>query len=108
MTHRAPAFATTASQLKALEDQQIPSTEGFTKLVKLRPRIAEAEKRQLEQALKIAELRRRSGLLTLRRNQIHKVGQARCWKEWTARYQAAELTVKRAEFKIKQQEEEQG
>ncbi|KAF3033644.1 hypothetical protein E8E12_005151 [Didymella heteroderae] len=59
---RATSISTVASQLTSLHDSSIPSTDGFVKLAALRPRIAEAERRQLEQALKIAELRRRSGM----------------------------------------------
>jgi hypothetical protein len=52
VVERATGFATVASQLKALDDQQIPATDGFVKLAMLQPRIAEVEKRHLEQALK--------------------------------------------------------
>lgn len=76
------------------------------KIVKLRPRIAEAEARHLEQALKISELRKRSGLLNSRVKHIHLAGQGRVWMEWAKRYEKAEQTVKRTEFKIKQEEEE--
>ncbi|KAJ4342159.1 hypothetical protein N0V95_007006 [Ascochyta clinopodiicola] len=79
VVERATSFATTASQLKALEDQQIPTTDGFVKLAKLRPRIAEAEQRHLQQALKIAELRRRSGLLVQRDKQVHWVAAGKSW-----------------------------
>ncbi|KAF2279609.1 uncharacterized protein EI97DRAFT_455831 [Westerdykella ornata] len=103
---RAPAFATTASQLKALDDQRIPETEGFTKLVKLRPRIAEAEARHLQQALEISLLRRRNGLLCSKIKHIHLLGQGRCWVEWHKRLVNAERTVTRTEFKHKQLEEE--
>lgn len=81
VVERAPAFATTASQLKALNDQHIPATDGFVKLARLRPRIAEAEQRQLQQALKIAELRRRSGLLVQRDKQVHWMAAGKCWAE---------------------------
>ena len=106
VVERAPAFATTASQLKALDDQQIPPTDGFMKIIKLRPRIAEAEDRHLQQALKISELRKRSGLLTSEMRHIHLAGQQRLWKEWEKRYAKAEQTVKRTEFRLKQDEEE--
>lgn len=79
VVERATSFATAASQLKALEDQQMPSTDGFVKLAKLRPRIAEAEQRHLQQALKIAELRRRTGLLVQRDKQVHWVAAGQCW-----------------------------
>lgn len=102
----APRFATTASQLKTLDDQRIPQTDGFTKLAKLRPRIAEAEDRQLQQALQISMLRKRSGLLVSRVKQIHLVGQGRCWAEWHKRLMEAERTVVRSEFKNKQEEDE--
>ena len=36
VVERAPSFATIASQLKALDDQQLPATDGFVKLAKLR------------------------------------------------------------------------
>lgn len=103
---RAPQFATTASQLKALEDQQIPSTEGFTKLAKLLPRIAEAEDAHLQQALKISELRKRNGLLVQRVKQVQFLGAARCWTEWQGRLQEVQKGVARREFRVRQEEEE--
>ncbi|ORY17241.1 hypothetical protein BCR34DRAFT_475142 [Clohesyomyces aquaticus] len=106
VVERAPAFATTASQLKTLDDQQIPTTDGFSKLARLRPRIAEAESRHLQQALKIALLRRQSGMIVSRVKHIHLLGQGRCWVEWHKRLQNAERTVVRTEFKQKQREEE--
>ena len=82
---RATSFATTASQLKALEDQQIATTDGFAKLAMLRPRIAEAEHRQLEQALRVSELRRRNGLLNQRYRQVMFLGAGRCWVDYNER-----------------------
>lgn len=106
VVERAPAFATIASQLKALDDQQIPTTDGFTKLAKLQPRIAEAEARHLQQALQISLLRKQSGLLVQRVKQIHFLGPARVWVEWQKRLQMAQRTVARIEFKQKQEEDE--
>ena len=103
---RAPNFASTASQLKSLEDQHIPQTDGFTKLAKLRPRIAEAENRHLQQALQIALLRRQSGLLNFRVKQIQLVGAARCWAEWHKRCMDTQRTIIRAEFKLKPEDAE--
>ena len=107
VVERAPGFATTASQLKALDDQQIPQSDGFVKLAKLRPRIAEAEDRHLQQALQISLLRKKSGMLVSRTKQIHLVGQGRCWVEWHKRLMNAERTVVRTEFKLKQGEDEE-
>lgn len=76
---RAPTLSTVASQLASLSDSRIPSTDGFSQLAALRPRIAHAEQRQLEQALKIAELRRRSGLLVQRDRQVLGVAGGRAW-----------------------------
>ena len=106
MVERAPAFATTASQLKALDDQQIPQSDGFAKLARLRPRIAEAEDRHLQQALRISLLRKKSGMLVSRVKHVHFLGQGRCWVEWHKRLMEAERSVVRTEFKHKQQEEE--
>jgi hypothetical protein len=103
---RAPGFATTASQLKALNDQQIPQTDGFAKLAKLRPRIAEAEDRQLQQALQISSLRKRSGMLVSRVKHVHFIGVGRCWVEWHKRLMESDKTVKQVEFKHKQQKQE--
>ncbi|KAF2703780.1 hypothetical protein K504DRAFT_538588 [Pleomassaria siparia CBS 279.74] len=103
---RAPGFATTASQLKALGDQQIPQSDGFVKLAKLRPRIAEAENRHLQQALQISLLRKRSGMLVSRTKQIHLVGQGRCWVEWQKRLMDADRTIVRTEFRLKQDKSE--
>ena len=104
---RAPQFATTASQLKALEDQQIPSTDGFTRLAQLLPRIAEAEDAHLQQALKISELRKRSGLLVQRVKQVQFLGAARCWTEWQGRLLEVQKDVGRREFRVRQEKEDQ-
>jgi hypothetical protein len=106
VVERAPQFATTASQLKALEDQQIPSTDGFTKLAKLLPRIAEAEDRHLQQALQISLLRKKNGLLVQRLKQVQFLGAARCWTEWQGRLQNVQKSVARIEFKNRQEEDE--
>ena len=103
VVERAPGFATTASQLKALDDQQVPQTDGFVKLAKLRPRIAEAENRHLQQALQISLLRKRSGMLVSRAKQVHLVGQGRCSVEWHKRLQDTERTIVRTEFKLKEE-----
>ncbi|KAF3011188.1 hypothetical protein E8E13_011583 [Curvularia kusanoi] len=97
VVERAPSFATTASQLKALNDQHIPDTDGFVKLARLRPRIAEAEQRQLQQALKIAELRRRSGLLVQRDKQVHWVAAGKCWAGYQERLVKGYRTLQREE-----------
>jgi len=103
---RAPEFASTASQLKSLEDQEIPPSDGFAKLAKLRPRIAEAEERHLKQALEIAYLRRKSGMVVSRWKHIFLLGQGRCWVEWHERLMKAERTVRRIEVKHEQKEDE--
>lgn len=99
VVERAPAFATTASQLTSLSDSTIPSTDGFVKLAQLRPRIAEAETRQLQQALKIAELRRRSGLLVQRDKQTLGVGGGRAWAGCQERLVGAYRKLQREEGK---------
>lgn len=76
---KATSISTVASQLSSLHDSQIPSTDGFVKLAALRPRIAEAERRQLDQALKIAELRRRSGLAVQRDRAVLQQAGGRAW-----------------------------
>ncbi|KAK7190614.1 hypothetical protein DPSP01_007270 [Paraphaeosphaeria sporulosa] len=106
VVERAPQFATTASQLKTLDDQQIPSTDGFTKLAKLLPRIAEAEDRHLQQALQISMLRKKNGLLVQRVKQVQFLGSARCWTEWQGRLQNVQKNIARIEFKHKQEEED--
>lgn len=106
VVERAPQFAATASQLKTLEDQQVPSTDGFTKLATLLPRIAEAEDRHLQHALEISLLRKRSGLLVQRVKQVQFLGAARCWTEWQGRLQEVQKGVGRIEFRKKQAEDE--
>lgn len=106
VVERATSLATTASQLKALDDQQLPTTDGFTKLAMLRPRIAEAEDRQLQQALKISELRRRNGLVNQRYKQVMLLGAGRCWVEYHEKLGKALRTVVREEFKQKADAEE--
>ncbi|CAI6308768.1 unnamed protein product [Periconia digitata] len=106
VVERAPSFASTASQLKALDDQQIPPTDGFVKLAKLAPRVAEAEERHLQQALEISLLRKQSGLLVQRAKHVQVLGANRCWAEWDKRLQLAQRTVGREEFRRKQEEEE--
>jgi hypothetical protein len=108
VVERATGFATVASQLKALDDQQIPATDGFTKLAMLRPRIAEVEERHLQQALKISELRRRNGLVNQCYKQIHILGAGRLWVDYHVRLTKALRAVAREEFKRKPQEEGEG
>ncbi|KAJ4984453.1 nuclear distribution protein [Stagonosporopsis vannaccii] len=108
VVERAPAFATTASQLKALDDQPVPGTDGFVKLAQLRPRIAAAEQRQLQQALKIAELRRRSGLLVQRDKQVHWVAAARCWAGYQERLVAGYRALQREEKRRAEREGGEG
>jgi hypothetical protein len=105
VVERATSFATIASQLKALEDQQIPTTDGFVKLAKLRPRIAEAEQRHLQQALKIAELRRRSGLLVQRDKQVHWVAAGKCWAGHQERLVKGYRALQREEFRRRPERE---
>lgn len=102
---RATSFATTASQLQALQDQQIPSTDAFTKLAALRPRIAEAEDRQLQQALKISELRRRNGLINQRYKQVMFLGAGRCWVDYNERLTKALRTLVREEYRRRPDDE---
>ncbi|KAJ4374752.1 hypothetical protein N0V83_001828 [Neocucurbitaria cava] len=106
VVERATGFATIASQLKALDDQQLPTTDGFTKLAMLRPRIAEAEDRQLQQALKISELRRRNGLVNQRYKHVILLGAGRCWVEYHEKLTKGLRTVVREEFKRKPEQEE--
>ncbi|KAI4633668.1 uncharacterized protein J4E87_000832 [Alternaria ethzedia] len=108
VTERATSFATTASQLQALEDQQIPTTDGFAKLAVLRPRIAEAEERQLQQALKISELRKRNGLLNQRYQQVMLLGAGRCWVDYDERLRKALRALVREEYRRRPAEEEKG
>lgn len=105
VVERATGFATTASQLKALDDQQLPTTDGFAKLAMLRPRIAEAEQRHLEQALKISELRRRNGLVNQAYKQIHFLGAATVWVDYHERLTRAHKELTREEFKRRPEEE---
>ncbi|KAF2743296.1 hypothetical protein M011DRAFT_410903 [Sporormia fimetaria CBS 119925] len=106
VVERAPAFATTASQLKALDDQQVPAADAFTKLAKLRPRIAELEELHLQQALEFSLLRRRTALLCQEYSLIIRNRMTQCWVEWNKRCRDAEMTIRRAEFKQKQLLEE--
>lgn len=105
VVERATSFATTASQLKALEDQHIPTTDGFTKLAALRPRIAEAEERQLEQALKMSELRRRNGLINQRYRQVMVLGAGRCWVDYNERLTQALRALVREEYRRRPEDE---
>ncbi|KAH7081145.1 hypothetical protein BKA63DRAFT_530304 [Paraphoma chrysanthemicola] len=107
VVERATGFATTASQLKALEDQHMPTSDGFAKLAKLRPRIAEVEDRHLRQALKISELRRRNGLVNKCYKQIHYIGAGRVWLDYHVRLVKALTVVEREEFKRKPEEGEE-
>jgi hypothetical protein len=103
---RATGFATTASQLKALADQQLPTTDGFTKLAMLQPQIAELEERHLQQALKISELRRRNMLVNACYKQVHLLGAGRVWANYHQRLTKALTEVERQEFKRKPEEPE--
>ena len=108
VVERATGFATTASQLKALADQQMPTTDGFTKLAMLRPQIAEVEERHLQQALKISELRRRNMLVNACYKQVHFLGAGRVWMDYNKRLTKALTEVERQEFKRKPEEPEKG
>lgn len=103
---RAPAISQTASQLQALADQQVPSTDGFAKLAVLRPRIAEAEDRQLQQALKISELRRRNGLLNQRYRHVMFLGAGRCWVDYNERLTKGLRALVREEYRRREDTEE--
>jgi hypothetical protein len=105
VVERATGFATVASQLKALDDQQIPATDGFVKLAVLQPRIAEVEKRHLEQALKISELRRRNGLINQCYKHVHILGAGRLWIDYGRTLRKALIAVERESFKRKPEEE---
>jgi len=106
VVERATGFATTASQLKALADQQLPTTDGFTKLAMLQPKIAEVEERHLQQALKISELRRRNMLVNQCYKQVHFLGAGRVWLDYNKRLTKALKEVERQEFKRKPEEQE--
>jgi hypothetical protein len=105
VVERATGFATVASQLKALDDQQIPATDGFTKLAMLRPRMAEVEERHLQQALKISELRRRNMLVKDTYRHIHYIGAGKVWLDYHLRLINALKVVEREEFRRKPEEE---
>lgn len=106
VVERATTFATTASQLKALADQQMPSTDGFTKLAMLRPQLAEVEERHLQQALKISELRRRNMLVNACYKQVHFLGAGRVWLDYNKRLTKALVEVERQEFNRRPDEPE--
>jgi hypothetical protein len=108
VVERATGFATVASQLKALDDQQIPATDGFVKLAMLQPRIAEVEKRHLEQALKISELRRRNGLVNQCYKHVHVLGAGRLWIDYGRTLRKSLIAVEREGFKRRPEEEGQG
>jgi hypothetical protein len=108
VVERATGFATVASQLKALDDQQIPATDGFTKLATLRPRIAELEERHLQQALKISELRRRNGMVNQCYKHIHVLGAGRVWLDYHQKLTKAMKAVEREEFKRKPDDADAG
>ncbi|OCL10725.1 hypothetical protein AOQ84DRAFT_374647 [Glonium stellatum] len=101
----APSFPTTASQLNSLHDLPVPPTENFAVLAALQPRIVEAERRQLAQAVEISELRKRNGALILRWHEVFILGQGRCWAEWDTRVRKAEQLVRRREIRISKENE---
>lgn len=95
----APSFPATASQLTQLNDLPLPPTQAFTTLIANLPRMAAADRRQREQAVQIAELRKRSGVLLLQWHELFMLGQGRCWAEWDTRLTEAEKKVRREEFR---------
>ncbi|OCK85233.1 hypothetical protein K432DRAFT_413431 [Lepidopterella palustris CBS 459.81] len=101
----APAFPTTASQLTSLNDLPVPPTESFAALAALHPRIQEAEVRQTRQAMEISALRKRTGALVIRWNEIYILGQGKCWAEWDGRLRTAERAVRREEIRKSQENE---
>lgn len=102
----APAFQSTTSQLNSLSDLPVPPTDGFASLIALQPRISQVEQRQIQQAMEISELRKRSGALILRWHEIFVLGQGRCWAEWDTRMTRAERSVRREEVRIAKENEE--
>ncbi|KAF2139034.1 uncharacterized protein K452DRAFT_233305 [Aplosporella prunicola CBS 121167] len=100
----APAFPATASQLTSLNDLPLPPTGSFTSLVALQPRITQLEERQVDQALQISDLRKRSGQAVLRWHEVMVLGQGRCWAEWDTRVRQAERDVRREEVKRAQED----
>ncbi|KAF1915807.1 hypothetical protein BDU57DRAFT_515541 [Ampelomyces quisqualis] len=104
VVERATGFATVASQLKALADQQMPATEGFSKLAVLRPRMSALERRQLQQAMQISELRRRSMMMVQYYKQIHVVGAGRVWADYSRTLGRALRAVSRDEYRRRAEE----
>jgi hypothetical protein len=99
----APAYSTIASQLRSLNDVNLPPSQGFANLVALQPRIAELGQRQYEQAMEISALRRRSGVAVLRWHEVFVLGQGRCWADWDTRLRETERTVRREERRLEEE-----
>ena len=95
----APTYSEVASQLRHLGDLSIPPADAFAKLIALQPRMANAQRRQYQQAGEISDLRRRSGTLVLRWHELFILGQGRCWADWDTRLRNAERTVRREEVR---------
>lgn len=104
---KATSISTVASQLSSLADTPIPDTDGFAKLASLRPRIAEVEQRQLQQALKISELRRRSGLIVQRDRQVLQQAGGKAWVDGQERLVNGWRELQREEGRRREGREEE-
>ncbi|KAF2807261.1 uncharacterized protein BDZ99DRAFT_392884 [Mytilinidion resinicola] len=103
----APGYPALASQLKALKDMMpLPKTETLAHLVELQPRIQAMSDRQVQQALEISELRKRTECAIISWSEIHILGVGRCFVEFDKRLREVERTVRRKEFKLEQEESE--
>jgi hypothetical protein len=103
----APAYPALASQLKALKDMMpLPQTETIAHLVQLEPRIQAVYDRQIQQALEISELRKRTECAIISWSEIHIMGVGRCFVEFDKRLKDVERTVRRREFRLEQEKNE--
>lgn len=100
----APSFPATASQVTQLNDLPLPPTQSFSTLIANLPRMAAIDHKQREQAVQIAELRKRSGMLLLKWHELFVLSPGRCWAEWDSRLQDAETKVRREAFRRSQED----
>lgn len=101
----ASAFPETASRLTSLQDLPIPPASASTSLIELQPRLDRLAHIQEQQAAELAELRTRSALVIKRWVEVGIVGGGELWAEWEGRVERVERGVRRAEGRVKRNQE---
>ncbi|GAB7357321.1 hypothetical protein MBLNU459_g8281t1 [Dothideomycetes sp. NU459] len=100
-----PSYHTTAARLTSLSDLPVPNASSSASLIALKPRVQNALQRQEQQQQMVSELRQRSVEAIGRWYELGIVSMGDCWSEWETRLLSAESQVRRAEGRMKRDNE---